>query len=67
MNYSSQLASLINENLGVRMDYLIAKYNGRPMSSSEIYDALVNHLGNAKRRIILEHRYTLLQISEKTS
>jgi 2-oxoglutarate ferredoxin oxidoreductase subunit alpha len=56
MNYSSQLASLINENLSVRMDYLIAKYNGRPMSSSEIYDALVRIIsGKAPRRIILEH------------
>ena len=56
MNYSSQLASLINENLSVRMDYLIAKYNGRPMSSSEIYDALVRIIsGKAPRIIILEH------------
>jgi 2-oxoglutarate/2-oxoacid ferredoxin oxidoreductase subunit alpha len=55
MNYSSQLASLINENLGVRMDYLIVKYNGRPMSSSEIYDALMGiSSGKTPRRIILE-------------
>ena len=55
MNYSSQLALLINENLSIRMDYLIAKYNGRPMSSSEIYDALVRVIsGNAPRKIILE-------------
>ena len=55
MNYSSQLATLINENLSVRMDYLVTKYNGRPMSSSEIHDALVRIIsGNAKRRIILE-------------
>jgi 2-oxoglutarate ferredoxin oxidoreductase subunit alpha len=55
MNYSSQLATLINENLNVEMDYLITKYNGRPMSSSEIYDALERiNSGNAPRRIILE-------------
>jgi 2-oxoglutarate/2-oxoacid ferredoxin oxidoreductase subunit alpha len=55
MNYSSQLASLIKENLGIEMDYLIAKYNGRPMSSTEIYDALVRIISkNAPRRIILE-------------
>jgi 2-oxoglutarate ferredoxin oxidoreductase subunit alpha len=55
MNYSSQLALLINENLSIRMDYLIAKYNGRPMSTSEIYDALVRVIsGNAPRKIILE-------------
>jgi 2-oxoglutarate ferredoxin oxidoreductase subunit alpha len=55
MNYSSQLASLINENLSIRMDYLITKYNGRPMSCTEIYDALTRILsGDAPRRIILE-------------
>lgn len=55
MNYSAQLASLINENLNVRIDYLIVKYNGRPMSSTEIYDALERiNSGNAPRRIILE-------------
>jgi 2-oxoglutarate ferredoxin oxidoreductase subunit alpha len=55
MNYSSQLATLISANLNVEMDYLITKYNGRPMSSSEIYDALERiNSGNAPRRIILE-------------
>lgn len=55
MNYSSQLASLINENVGVSMDHLIVKYNGRPMSSSEVYDALMRIIsGDAPRRIILE-------------
>jgi 2-oxoglutarate ferredoxin oxidoreductase subunit alpha len=55
MNYSSQLASLINENLSVKMDYLIVKYNGRPMSSSEIYDALVRiSSGDSPGRVVLE-------------
>jgi 2-oxoglutarate ferredoxin oxidoreductase subunit alpha len=55
MNYSSQLATLINENLNVEMDYLVTKYNGRPMSSSEIYYVLERiNSGNAPRRIILE-------------
>jgi 2-oxoglutarate/2-oxoacid ferredoxin oxidoreductase subunit alpha len=56
MNYSSQLASLINENVGVSMDHLIVKYNGRPMSSSEVYNALMRIIsGDAPRRIVLEH------------
>ena len=56
MNYSSQLASLINENLSIGMDYLIVKYNGRPMSSGEIYDALVKIISrSAPKRIILEY------------
>jgi 2-oxoglutarate/2-oxoacid ferredoxin oxidoreductase subunit alpha len=56
MNYSSQLALLISENIGISMDHLIVKYNGRPISSSEVYNALVRIiLGEAPRRIILKH------------
>jgi 2-oxoglutarate ferredoxin oxidoreductase subunit alpha len=56
MNYSSQLGLLISENIGINMDYLIVKYNGRPMSSSEVYNALVRIMsGEAPRRIVLEH------------
>lgn len=56
MNYSSQLALLISENIGISMDHLIVKYNGRPISSSEVYNALVRIiLGEAPRRIVLKH------------
>jgi 2-oxoglutarate ferredoxin oxidoreductase subunit alpha len=56
MNYTSQLGILINQNLSCSIDYRIVKYNGRPMSSSEVYNALMSIInGNAKRRIILEH------------
>src|ERR687897_1746816 len=34
MNYSSQLGLLISENIGISMNYLVVKYNGRPISSS---------------------------------
>jgi 2-oxoglutarate ferredoxin oxidoreductase subunit alpha len=56
MNYSSQLGILFEQNLHRKIDYRIVKYNGRPMSSSEIYNALLQiHSGDAPRRIILEH------------
>jgi 2-oxoglutarate ferredoxin oxidoreductase subunit alpha len=56
MNYSSQLASLIRENMGISLDHLIVKYNGRPISSSEVYNALTRIIyGDAPRRIILDH------------
>jgi len=56
MNHTSQLGSLIMEYLRRSIDYKIVKYNGRPMSSSEIYNALVLIIhGNAQRRIVLEH------------
>ena len=56
MNYSSQLGLLISENIGISMDYQVVKYNGRPISSSEVYNALVRIIsGEASRRIVLEH------------
>jgi hypothetical protein len=37
------------------MDYLIIKYNGRPMSSTEIYDALVRiSSGDSPKKVVLE-------------
>ncbi|HSN96057.1 MAG TPA: 2-oxoacid:acceptor oxidoreductase subunit alpha, partial [Nitrososphaeraceae archaeon] len=56
MNYNSQLGILFEQNLNRKIDYRIVKYNGRPMSSSEIYNALLRiHNGDAPRRIVLEH------------
>src|SRR5918996_312545 len=56
MNYNSQLGILFEQNLNRKVDYRIVKYNGRPMSSSEIYNALLRiHSGDAPRRIVLEH------------
>lgn len=56
MNYSSQLESLFSENIGINADHLIVKYNGRPISSSEVYNALRMIIsGEATRRIVLEH------------
>ena len=56
MNYSSQLGILFEQNLHRNIDYRIVKYNGRPMSSSEIYNALLRiNSGDAPRRTVLEH------------
>jgi 2-oxoglutarate ferredoxin oxidoreductase subunit alpha len=56
MNYSTQLAKLIRENVKRDPDYFIVKYNGRPMSSSEVYKALRKIIdGKAKRREVLTH------------
>jgi len=55
MNYSSQLGSLVQQNTGREIDYRIVKYNGRPISSTEIYIALKTILsGNNERRIVLD-------------
>jgi 2-oxoglutarate ferredoxin oxidoreductase subunit alpha len=56
MNYSSQLASLIERHLHRHIDYKIVKFNGRPMSASEVYNALTRIInGNASKRMVLKH------------
>jgi 2-oxoglutarate ferredoxin oxidoreductase subunit alpha len=55
MNYTSQLGCLAQQNTGREIDYKIVKYNGRPMSTTEIYIALKAILsGNNERRIVLD-------------
>ncbi len=55
MNYTSQLGSLVQQNTGREIDYKIVKYNGRPMSTTELYIALKAILsGNNERRIVLD-------------
>jgi 2-oxoglutarate ferredoxin oxidoreductase subunit alpha len=58
MNYSSQLAKIIKQNLHLNIDYEIVKYNGRPMSCDEIYRVIkeiVNNNNIEKRRIVLDY------------
>jgi 2-oxoglutarate ferredoxin oxidoreductase subunit alpha len=56
MNYSAQLSKLIRENVKRDPDYYIVKYNGRPMSSSEVYSAIRKVIdGKAKRREVLTY------------
>jgi 2-oxoglutarate ferredoxin oxidoreductase subunit alpha len=39
-NYNAQLARVVKEETGISMDYFVLKWNGRPMSADEVYDAL---------------------------
>jgi 2-oxoglutarate ferredoxin oxidoreductase subunit alpha len=56
MNYSGQLAGIIRERTGIRIEDLILKYNGRPMTSDEVYLAIKNALaGKAPKRQVLTH------------
>ncbi len=56
MNYSGQLAGMISENTGISMDYYALKYNGRPMTTTEVYKALENVLrGDAPKRQVLSY------------
>ena len=40
MNYSGQLAGIVREKTGITIEDLILKYNGRPMTSDELYEAI---------------------------
>lgn len=56
MSYSGQLAGIIREKTGIQIEDLILKYNGRPMTSDEVYLAVKNALaGKAGKRQVLTH------------
>ncbi|MCS7140978.1 MAG: 2-oxoacid:acceptor oxidoreductase subunit alpha [Candidatus Nitrosocaldus sp.] len=57
MNYSAQLSKLLRANLQRDADYHVVKYNGRPMSSSEVYEALKGIItgGIKSKRVVLRH------------
>jgi len=56
MNYSGQLTGIVRERTCIPIEQLVVKYNGRPMSSEEIYDAVkLIHEGKAPKRLVLKH------------
>ncbi|MGB9959739.1 MAG: 2-oxoacid:ferredoxin oxidoreductase subunit alpha [Candidatus Bathyarchaeales archaeon] len=56
MNYSGQLGGIIKEKAGISMDFQILKYNGRPMTTTEVYNALKLVLsGQAPKRQVLTY------------
>jgi len=55
MNYSGQLGSLMRQHTGIEADYQIVKFNGRPMSLDEVYNAVKRiKNGDAPRRQVLK-------------
>jgi 2-oxoglutarate ferredoxin oxidoreductase subunit alpha len=58
LNFSGQLAHLLREQTGRQSDYLVLKYNGRPMSGQELYNAFGDiRAGRAAPRIVLRNPY----------
>jgi 2-oxoglutarate/2-oxoacid ferredoxin oxidoreductase subunit alpha len=60
MNYSGQLAGLLREMTGISADHHVVKYNGRPISCEEVYDALKQISSSAAgspapRRLVLRN------------
>jgi 2-oxoglutarate/2-oxoacid ferredoxin oxidoreductase subunit alpha len=55
MNYSGQLGSLMRQHTGIEANYQIVKFNGRPMSLDEVYNAVKRiRSGDAPRRQVLK-------------
>jgi 2-oxoglutarate ferredoxin oxidoreductase subunit alpha len=55
MNYSGQLIGIVRERTCIPIEQLVVKYNGRPMSSEEVYDALkLLHEGKAPKKLVLK-------------
>jgi len=56
MNYSGQMIGILRERTCIPVEQLVVKYNGRPMSSEEIYDAIkMISEGRATKRVVLRH------------
>lgn len=55
MNFMGQLGALVSQHVGQAPDYKVVKYNGRPMSLEEVYNAVARIIsGDAPRRQILK-------------
>jgi 2-oxoglutarate ferredoxin oxidoreductase subunit alpha len=55
-NYLGQLAGVIKEETGIAANFYLLKYNGRPISTTEVYDALKRVLqGRAAERQVLNN------------
>jgi len=53
-NYTAQLGGIIAEQTGIGMDYFVLKWNGRPVSRDEVYEALELIMqGKAQKRQVL--------------
>jgi 2-oxoglutarate ferredoxin oxidoreductase subunit alpha len=56
MNYSGQLGGIIREKTGIPMGFYILKWNGRPMTTTEVYNAIkLILLDKAPKRQVLTY------------
>ena len=53
MNYSAQLGSLIRRETGIQVHHNVLKWNGRPMSETEIFDAVREIAKKDSEKVVL--------------
>ncbi|MFQ5945297.1 MAG: 2-oxoacid:acceptor oxidoreductase subunit alpha [Anaerolineae bacterium] len=57
-NFSGQFGQLLRQQAGLEHDHLVVKYNGRPMSGQELFQAFeAIHQGNADRKIVIRNPF----------
>lgn len=54
-NYNAIASGIIREKTGVEIKHHIVKYTGRPMSETEVYQAVKHILLTGERRVVLSH------------
>lgn len=55
-NFSGQLAQVLRQHTGLTCEHIVVKYNGRPFSGRELYEAFKTiHAGNADKKIVIRN------------
>jgi len=55
-NFSGQLAQVLRQHTGVTCDHLVVKYNGRPFSGRELYEAFTAiHAGTDEEKLVIRN------------
>jgi 2-oxoglutarate ferredoxin oxidoreductase subunit alpha len=52
-NYTGQLATLVRQNCGVKIENFILKYNGRHITDDEVYYGIKRILGKNEKRVVM--------------
>lgn len=54
-NFNNQLAQVITMHTGFEFSHKVAKYTGRPISQSEVVDAVLNVVRNETEKVVLTY------------
>ncbi len=54
-NYNAIAAGIIREKTGIEIKHHVVKYTGRPMSETEVYEAVKHILLSGERKVVLTH------------
>lgn len=55
MNHTGQLATLVRQQTGFEIPHRILKWNGRPISETEVVEAVMEMAGKRSREVVLTH------------